>query len=161
MRDLVPEPITAERFAPFGLLLPPRRPSDPRVELIEELQNLRATAKPRLGVIALQAASLPLQAAEMERHVHSSQTFVPIAAKAYLVLVAPHGPGGHPDMTRLCAFQVSGDVGIHYHAGTWHYPMTALDADARFVVMTFVDGTGDDEEFVRLPEPIRLVRSPA
>lgn len=160
MRDLVPEPITAERFAPFGLLLPPRRPSDPRVELIGELQNLRATAKPRLGVIALQATSLPLQAVEMERHVHSSQTFVPIAATAYLLLVAPHGPGGHPDMAGMRAFQVPGDVGIHYHAGTWHYPMTALGADARFVVMTFVDGTADDEEFIRLPETVRLVVGP-
>ena len=161
MRDLVLEPITAERFAPFGLLLPPIRPGDPRMELIEELHNLRATAQPRLGIVALQATSLPLHATRMERHVHSSQTFIPTAATGYLVLVAPHGSDGHPDTTQLRAFQVPGDVGIHYHADTWHHPMTALDADARFVVMTFVDGTTDDEEFMSLPEPIRLVRSAA
>ena len=35
------EPMTAEAFAPFGQLLPAREVGDGRVELIEELQNLR------------------------------------------------------------------------------------------------------------------------
>lgn len=159
MRDLVLEQITAERFAPFGLLLSPARTGDRRVELIEELQNLRTTARPRLGLVSVRAASLPLHATEMERHVHSSQTFIPITAADYLVLVAPHDPDGHPDAGQLRAFRVPGDVGIHYHADTWHHPMTALDADARFVVVTFVDHTADDEEFVPLRETVRLVRN--
>jgi ureidoglycolate lyase len=157
MRDLVIEPITAEAFAPFGLLVPPVRSGERRVELIEQLQNLRAQARPRLSLVAVPATSLPLEAVEMERHIHSSQTFIPIAAESYLLLVAPHGGEGYPDTARLRAFRVPGDVGIHYNADVWHHPMTALDGPARFVVTTFIDSTKDDEEFIPLREIVRIV----
>ena len=157
MDDLVMEPISTQAFAPFGLLVPPVLAGDGRVELMGELQNLRAAAKPRISLVAVAARSLPLVAVEMERHVHSSQTFIPISAGSYLLLVAPHDPDGYPDAARLRAFRVPGDVGIHYHADVWHHPMTALDGTARFVVTTFIDGSTDDEEFTPLREPIRIV----
>jgi ureidoglycolate lyase len=157
MRDLAIEEITADAFAPFGLLIPPVRTGEHRVELIEQLQNLRATAKPRLSLAALPAASLPLEAVEMERHVYSSQTFIPISAESYLLLVAPHDRDGDPDVAQLRAFRVPGDVGIHYKADVWHHPMTALDGPARFIVTTFIDGTEEDEEFVPLRETVRIV----
>ena len=48
------------------------------------------------------------------------------------------------------------DVGVNYRADTWHHPLTALDWPARFVVLTFVDGTETDEQFVTLPEPVTI-----
>ena len=151
-RRLALQDITAEAFAPFGLLLPRPAPGAGRLELIDELTNGRKTARPRLSLAAVAPRTLPFTAIEMERHVHSSQDFVPLDCAAYLVLVALRGTDDHPDETRLHAFRVPGDVGIHYHAGTWHHPLTALDRPASFAVLTFVDGTAGDEQFVPLRE---------
>jgi len=156
-RLLTLEPITAEAFAPFGQVLPPPIIGGGRVELLEELRNLRASALPRLSLAAVAPKALPLQAVEMERHVYSSQAFVPIDCAAYLVLVAPHGPDGLPDVSLLRAFRVPGDTGINYRPDTWHHPLCALERDARFTVLTFVDGTASDEQFVPLPEPVTIL----
>jgi ureidoglycolate lyase len=150
------EPISAEAFAPFGQLLPAREVGQDRLELIEELQNLRPTGKPRLSLAAVASKTLPLTAVEMERHEFSSQAFVPYDCSGYLVVVAPHGDDDRPDVTGLRAFRVPGNVGVNYKTNTWHHPLTALGGPARFVVLTFVDGTDTDEQFVPLPEPITI-----
>lgn len=151
------EPMTAEAFAPFGDLIPAREVGQPRFELIEELQNLRSGGKPRLSLAAVAAAKpLPFTALEMERHIFSSQAFVPYDCQSYLVFVAPHGADGLPNLAAAKAFRVPGNVGVNYRADTWHHPLTALDGPARFVVLTFVDGTETDEQFVRLPEPMTI-----
>jgi ureidoglycolate lyase len=151
------EPITAEAFAPFGDILAPREIGQPRLELIEELQNLRGSAKPRLSLAVVPPAKAsPFIAVQMERHVFSSQAFMPYECESYLVLVAPHGADDLPGVSGARAFRVPGNVGINYHANTWHHPITALNGSARFVVLTFVDGTPTDEQFVTLREPISV-----
>ena len=150
------EPITEAAFAPFGQLLRSPQPGGPRLDVIEGLQNLRPSALPRLSLTTVAPKPLPLTAVEMERHVFSSQAFVPIDCASYLVLVAEHGSDGLPDPATLRAFRVPGDVGINYAADTWHHPLSALVREARFVVLTFVDGTETDEQFVPLPEPVVL-----
>jgi ureidoglycolate lyase len=155
-RTLTLELITEAAFAPFGQLLRLPQSDGPRLDLIEGLQNLRSSALPRLSLATVTPKSLPLTAVEMERHVHSSQAFVPIDCASYLVLVAAHGADDLPDPTTLRAFRVPGDVGINYAADTWHHPLSALERQARFVVLTFIDGTETDEQFVPLPEPVVL-----
>ncbi len=148
------EPVTPQAFEPFGDLLPPPAPGKARQELIEELVNGRTSARPRLSMAAVEPKALPLVAAKMERHVHSSQAFAPLDCASYLVLVAPKGVGGAPDLTNIRAFRVPGDTGINYRPDTWHHPLTALDRVGRFATLTFVDGTAGDEEWTDLPEPI-------
>jgi ureidoglycolate lyase len=147
------EPISPDGFAPFGRLLNMPPTGGDRFEMIDDLQNLRMSARPRLTLSAINPMPLPLTAVEMERHVFSSQTFVPIDCASYVVMVAPH-TDDRPDLARLRAFRVPGDVGIHYSANTWHHPLTVLERPGRFVVLTFVDGGPTDEQFVSLPEPI-------
>jgi len=151
------EPISEVAFAPFGLVLRRPAPGGPRVEMIDDLQNTRKTAQPRLSLATAKPGALPLIATRMERHVHSSQSFVPIDAAGYLVLVAPKRADGMPDVTRLNAFHVPGDVGVHYFADTWHHPLTALVRAGSFVVLTFVDGGPSDEEWFDLPAPVEIV----
>jgi ureidoglycolate lyase len=148
------EPITQENFAPFGQVLPPRPAGEGRLDLIQELENDRMSARPRLSLATVEPKTLPLAAIEMERHAHSSQAFVPLDCASYLALVAPHGADGRPDMSGMRAFRVPGDTGINYKADTWHQPLTPLDRRARFAILTFVDGTPGDEQFVALPEKV-------
>jgi ureidoglycolate lyase len=154
MKRLKIEPIDADRFAPFGQLLPPRPPEQGRQELIDELQNDRASARARLSMATVEPKMLPLTAVQMERHVHSSQAFVPVDCASYLVLVAPHGAGDMLDLGKLRAFRVPGDTGINYRANTWHHPLSTLERTGRFAVLTFVDGTAADEQFVDLTQKV-------
>jgi ureidoglycolate lyase len=148
------EPIDAAAFMPFGQLIPPRAPGQGRQELFEKLQNERASARPRLSMATVEPKALPLTAVQMERHVHSSQVFVPVDSAGYLVVVAPHGADGMPDLGKIRAFRVSGDTGLNYRADTWHHPLSALERTGRFAILTFVDGTSADEQFVDLPQEV-------
>jgi ureidoglycolate lyase len=74
-----------------------------------------------------------------------------------MVMVAPHGAEGHPDASAIKAFRVPGDVGIHYFADTWHHPLTALERPGSFVVLTFIEHSASDEQFVDLPEKVEIV----
>jgi ureidoglycolate lyase len=156
MKRLKIEPIDGEAFAPFGQLLPPAPPGAGRQELIEELQNDRASARPRLSIATTEPKALPVTAVRMERHVHSSQAFTPLDCASYLVMVASHGDGGMPDFEKIRAFRVPGDTGVNYKADTWHHPLTPLERTGRFAILTFVDGTAADEQFVDLPQPVVL-----
>jgi ureidoglycolate lyase len=150
------EPIDAAAFMPFGQLIPPQPPGQGRQELFEELQNERPSARPRLSIATVEPKTLPLAAVQMERHIHSSQAFVPVECASYLVLVAPHRADDMPDLGKIRAFRVPGDTGINYRADTWHHPLSALERTGRFAILTFVDGTSADEQFVDLPQEVLI-----
>lgn len=156
MQSLSAVPITRETFAPFGTLL--EAPAEfGRTYFDEGLHNGRAAAPCSLSIAHVAAVSSNgLIATQMERHVFSSQSFIPMSPARYLVMVAPKDATGGPDVGAARAFIVSGGQGITYAADTWHHPLTVFDAPARFAVLMWRDGSGDDEEFVTLAEPIAL-----
>ena len=161
MHRIACTPLTAAAFAPFGQVI--ERPADfSRIYFSEALLNGRGGAKPSLSLSQVRplAASL-LEAAKMERHELSSQSFVPIDASRYLVIVAPHADDGKPDSSRLQAFLARGDQGITYGMNVWHHPMTVLDRSATFAVFMWLDGGRGDEEFVDLPAPVAVDFPPA
>lgn len=142
------EPLTTSAFRDFGtvMALPDaggRRGYD------DALQNLRADAAASLALVrAEDVARLPVTARRMERHARSSQTILPLNAARMLILVAPAGASGGPDMRRARAFVAANGVGITYAANVWHHPLTILTPDAAFAVLMWRDGGPLDEEFV-------------
>jgi ureidoglycolate lyase len=135
---LTAEPLTTEAFAPFGeVLAAPAAPG--RVHAEGALANRRAHAKPSLYFTCKEPSALPLASKVMERHLHSSQSFVPMEAGRWLVVVAPHGADGGPDV--------------------WHHPFTVLDRTARFAVFMWKDGGPEDDEFVDVA-PFEVVVPP-
>ena len=145
-------PLTQEAFAPFGRVLV--LPTHGRLDLMEELENARSSAKARLSLTTLEPVTLPYTATEMEVHPFSSQAFVPVDLSRFIVLIAPSRADGGPDTERMRAFVYDRATGIMYAANVWHHPMRVLDRQGSFAVLTFVDGSTDDETFVPLPEPI-------
>lgn len=144
---LIVEPLTEEAFAPFGEVL--TAPAAPGRSYIDgTLENRRPSARPSLSFTTKDPSSLPLRSAVMERHLHSSQSFVPMEAGRWLVLVAPHDSDGAPDLTRARAFLARPDQGVTYGANVWHHPSTVFDRQARFAVFMWKDGTEADDEFV-------------
>jgi ureidoglycolate lyase len=119
------EPLLPEAFAPFGTVV--RAPAEvARTPFPAALGNLRPDARATLSASRALPKTLPLTSTVMERHRHSSQTFLPLDVERYIVLVAPHSATGAPDMLRARAFVVPGDTGISYAADSWHHPMIVL-----------------------------------
>jgi ureidoglycolate lyase len=158
--DLTAEKLTAPAFEPFGAVL--EGPSESGRRYFDEtLANQRTAARASLSLSRLAPLEvLPLRAELFERHEFSSQTFLPLSAARYLVIVAPAAATGGPDAARARAFIGRTGQGITYHAGTWHHGMTVLDAPALFGVLMWRDGGRGDEEFVTLPTPL-IVHVPA
>ena len=88
----------------------------------------------------------------LERHLWGSQTFVPLQAGRWVVLVARGHV--HPDPGTLAAFAVAPRQGVTLHAGTWHHPPIALD-DGLFLVIERA-GPAVDCEAVQLEAAIRI-----
>ncbi|MGE3995789.1 MAG: ureidoglycolate lyase [Variibacter sp.] len=144
-------PLTAAAFAPFGDVLE-APPQVGRATFDGALANLRVSAKISLSLVHKLPTALPLESETMERHRWSSQTFLPLSAYRWLVVVAPHRPSHDaPDMTKARAFLASGHQGVTYGADVWHHPFVVLDQPAQFAVATWKDGSSEDDEFVSVP----------
>jgi ureidoglycolate lyase len=145
-------PLNAESFAPFGDVL--TAPSEIGRETFDgALANLRSDARLSLALVHKAPTALPQISRIMERHRWSSQTFLPLQAKRWLVIVAPHNEDRTaPDMDKALAFIASGQQGVTFAADVWHHPFTVLESPAKFAVATWKNGNTDDDEFVDTPE---------
>ncbi len=156
--NVVIEPLIANAFAPFGEVLQVPAGGG-RSYFDQALSNLRDAAKPSLSLAhRADIASLPFTATQMERHEFSSQTFVPIEAGPWLVMVAPHATGGGPDMTRARAFLAGPGQGVTYGANVWHHPLTILERPASFAIFMWLTRGPGDEEFFTLKTPVTITR---
>lgn len=158
MLTIQSEPLTAESFAPYGHVTPAPNLAQ-RIFMDAQLVNRRAVAaKASLSLIRIPAQSArPLPLAMIERHEFSSQTFVPLDAGRYLVLVADKRADGMADLQKLRAFIANSDQAMTYNADIWHGPMTPLDGDMRFAIQMFLDGVSGDEEVIRYDTPFAML----
>lgn len=153
MRLLIPEPLTAEAFAPFGSVI---EASDDAVKL--DINQGHAVRYDRLAEVDVEdgagtgAISLfrarPLAELVLrvfERHPLGSQTFMPLSGRPYLVAVAP---AGEFDPVQIRLFQAGPHQGVHYLKGVWHHFLLVLD-ESDFLVIDRA-GPGDNCEEVEL-----------
>lgn len=146
---LIAEPLTSAAFLPYGEVLEAPAIAG-RTYFEDALANRRPHARPSLSLVVKEPTLvLPIRSKVMERHLHSSQSFIPQDAGRWLVIVAPHlAQGTGPDMARARAFLARGDQGVTYGADVWHHPFTVLDRPARFAIVMWKDGSKEDDEFV-------------
>ena len=152
-----PQPLTRAAFAPFGDVFDvPDTPG--RTYYEDALGNLRPAARPSLSLsLKPETVDRPFTAELLERHEFSSQSFVPIDAGRWLVVVAPHAAAGGPDVAGVKAFIATARQGVTYRANIWHHGLTTLDRPGRFAIFMWRDGGPGDEEFVPVaPFTIRI-----
>ncbi len=154
MRELTPEPLTAEAFAPFGSVI---EASDDAVMLdINQGHAVRYDCLAEVdvadgggaGVISLFRAR-PLGELVLrvfERHPLGSQSFMPLSSRPYLVAVAP---AGEFDPAKVRLFRAEAHQGVHYRKGVWHHFLLVLDAESDFLVIDRA-GSGDNCEEIEL-----------
>src|SRR3954467_13745687 len=162
MRELIPEPLTAGAFSPFGSVI---EPSDDAVKIdinqghavrYDRLAEIDVAEQGGTGVISLFRAS-PLKELVLkvfERHPLGSQTFVPLSGRPYLVAVAP---ADNFDPAEVRLFRAEGKQGVHYRKGVWHHFLLALDGESDFLVVDRA-GPGDNLDEIALTrgEQIRV-----
>lgn len=148
IRAIMPEPLTADAFKPFGDVI---EASADAVQLainygntnrFHDLAGIDVTAQGgRVGVSIFRSTPLsqPVTIKLMEYHPLSSQAFIPLSERPYLVVVAP---AGDFDAMAIRAFMVRGDQGVNYHAGTWHHFSLALENVSDFLV---IDRIADED----------------
>ncbi len=157
---IIVEPLRPATFEPFGKVL--TGPGEPgRTRFNDFLENARADARVDLSIATLEPTGLPMLARILERHPYSSQTFVPLKAARYLVIVAPDRDDGGPDLERARCFLAVGSQGITYRRGVWHHGMTVLDDTAEMAILMWCDGGSGDEEFRDLEAPFEVALPPA
>lgn len=164
VRELTPEPLTAEAFAPFGSVI---EASDGAVKLdinqghairydrLAEIDVADGGGAPVISLFrAKPLAELVLKS--FERHPLGSQSFVPLSGRPYLVAGAPAGDFDPP---KVRLFHAEAHQGVHYRKGVWHHFLLVLDAESYFLVVDRA-GPGDnlDEVEVASEDEIRVRR---
>ncbi len=153
MRTLVPEPLTAESFAPFGTVIE----ADPasaiginagfttRFHALAEVEV--EGGAPILSIF--RGRPRPLIVDMLERHPFGTQAFVPLGGRPWLAVCA-EAPGAP-----LRAFLARGDQGAQYAKGAWHFPLLTLATQDFLVVDRSAPET--NVELADLSEPVQVV----
>jgi allantoicase len=128
-----------------------------RYNWLTDMQNLRPNAKLNLCCFKVKATVLPFQIKLLERHLFSTQVFLPRKDTRYLAIVAQNGKDDKPDLSTLRAFIAEKGQGITYFPGTWHHPIACLDFDLSFNCMVYEDGNPDDCHIVKYEDPIYVI----
>jgi ureidoglycolate lyase len=134
-------PLTAEAFAPFGEVIEAGAGqrlviNEGTTERFNDLAAIDVAAeggRPIVNIFRAQPRQLPLAIRMVERHPLGSQTFMPLGAAPFLVLVAPPGDAVTP--ADLRAFRTAGRQGVNFRRGVWHHPLIALGEVSEFLVI--------------------------
>jgi ureidoglycolate lyase len=165
MRQLRSEPLTVAAFAPFGSVVSAglragtsaNQGTAVRFDFCAELSSTRPAARANLAVFRSTRKALPWSLRLFERHPCSTQTFLPMVCRRYLIAVAPTAADGSPDVEGARAFVCGPGQGISYAVGVWHHPILALDDDADFAMLAWEDGSPQDCVEHPLAEPLVVV----
>lgn len=146
MTVIVPQPLTADAFAPFGDVLDCS--GDPDMMINQDMcGRFHDRAKLDFGEgqagISLFNATprdFPYTFDMMERHPLGSQAFIPMTQHPFLVIVAENS-GNAPSQPQ--AFITSAGQGVNYHPNIWHGVLTPLHAPGLFAVIDRIGPKGN------------------
>jgi ureidoglycolate lyase len=154
MRDLTPEPLTAEAFAPFGDVIE----ASPDAEQLainygyttrfNDLARIDVADGGGHAIVSLFRAR-PLEPPVLkifERHPLGSQSFTPLQSRPFLVAAAPAGVF---DPAAIRVFRAAAHQGVNYAKGVWHHFLLPLEAQSDFLVIDRA-GPGDNLDEIAL-----------
>jgi ureidoglycolate lyase len=143
--ELRPEPLTRERFAPYGDVVTVDAAhkavmNHGRFERFDDLSriDLAESGTASLSIARCRVATaLPYRIEMVERHPRGSQAFIPLTPCKLIVVVAP--PQADVEAAELRAFVSNGRQGINYRRGTWHMPLIAFDVGREYLIIERAD----------------------
>ena len=147
-------PVDAAALAPYATVL---SAADGKARAFPEVMEKGDVAGAHaFTILCPKPAAGPVRIAALERHPHSTQSFLPIEAGRWLILVAPKTVRGEPDMGRALAFVAGPEDAICIGRNVWHAGLTVLDRPAEVAMMMWRRDAGDDGIVHELETPITL-----
>lgn len=150
MIRIVPAPLTADSFAPFGDVI---ELGDQGFKINaglcdrhHDLTNIDILdGRAGISLFNAELRALPYTFDLVERHPKGSQAFIPMSMTSFLVIVAPDEDGtpGAPQ-----AFLTEPGQGINFHRNTWHGVLTPLQSPGLFAVIDRIGGDTNLEEHI-------------
>jgi len=156
------EPLTAAAFSRFGDVIETTGNTFHYInaKMVERYHDLAQVDVDKMGgkvgisVCVGTPYIFPLRVAEMERHPLSSQCFIPLSDKPFLVIVGPVGDTVEPGQLR--GFLSNGAQGVNYAAGVWHHALLTVGEVSHFVVVDRI-GEGPNCDVVVFAEDQQLM----
>lgn len=156
---LTPQPLTAEAFAEFGEVISTELTdgeliNEGHTEKFADLAVIDTDAEGGRTAVHLYRSlprTLPLSIEVMERHPLSSQAFMPLHSRPFLVIVAAAAETLESESIR--AFVSNGTQGVNLRRGTWHHYQVSLQEVSDYLVIDRA-GPGANFEERRLSPPL-------
>jgi ureidoglycolate lyase len=134
-------PLDADSFAPFGEVIEAEgrtwrwinEGTTRRFDDLARVDVTEAQGRPLISIFKANPQAVPFRVRSLERHPMSSQCFVPLDGRPFLVIVAEQG--AQPIENRIRAFLSSGHQGVNYRRNTWHHSLIALNETTSFLVI--------------------------
>lgn len=138
---VVPEPLTAKAFAPYGEVISTAGRESLGYDLYGDRDDNFVAGSlesdHHVEVLLTRQHIREYRINFLERHFEIAQAFIPLGGNPFLCVVArPDAPEEHglPRLDEVRAFWVPGDAGLTLHRGTWHEPPFPLSSGATMVV---------------------------
>ncbi|SMD02986.1 ureidoglycolate lyase [Rhizobium sp. RU36D] len=162
---LIPQPLTASAFAPFGDVIE-ADPASMRLINGGTTERFHALAAPDvvgegarviINIFRGQPRAFPYRIDMMERHPLGSQSFSPLSCRPFLVAVSADEAGrpGRPQV-----FLARGDQGVNYGRNVWHHPLMAVGGVCDFLIVDR-DGPGNNLEEFFFDQPFTILQPEA
>lgn len=168
IKQLSIEPLTVERFAPFGDVIETGdrqgfQINDGMAKRYHDLATIDVTrehGRPIVSIVTARPDTFPFTVKTVQRYPLSSQAFVPLTGSPFVVIVAEEQ--GETNPGRLRAFITDGKQGVNYRPGIWHHTLIVPDIEAAFLVIDRGGpGTNCDQYWFDEPERVVLTHPDA
>ena len=145
-------------FAPFGQVLHPDTVEEKLYPNGDPITEGGITVTPGVGKVdfpvgdsvvfsTLFAPQRGYKQVALERHVKSSQSFIPLNGGVGIFLLCPPNdptPGTLPELDKAVALIFDGTEGLNLKAGTWHSTPHPLSETALYVLVNRAGTQNDD-----------------
>jgi ureidoglycolate hydrolase len=149
-RDLKIEPLDAAAFAPYGTVMPAFE--DGKEFGPDEAQLELSRGTPRFYVMRLHRRAPAFN--QITRHLSVTQCLAAVGGGSWFIAVCPpddpDNPAATPDLARLRAFRVPGDVAVMLKRSTWHAGPFFEPATMDFFNLELADTNQVDHHSCRL-----------
>lgn len=157
MISIVPQPLTQETFAPYGLVSGLTGAGSLLIE--GAFEATEDAQQPVLQIVKIASPQQTVVIKQLEAHPFSAQTFLPLDMAPSLIVVCDWNGTEGPDVATLRAFIAQPDQTVTYHRGVLHHKITPLAPLATFAMAMRQTGRGGDTVLYELDKLVSVYPS--
>ena len=160
MITICPEKLTKENFAPYGEVIEAKgefkiinQGNGKKWNNLVHFDMYHDNGNVNLGI--LKTKYLDFVFDQMERHLYTSQIFIPLAGGKSIVAVAPVSDQ-YPDPQEVKAFFMEDNQGVSFDRKVWHHSLFPLNEEQDYILMMRGGNFPPDVELVKFPDNVKI-----